>query len=634
MNAITLSKRQIAFLLVLLLILAFVYVSLQAPWATASLITDHADQELLRLVPRIFSQFLIASIGSTAPLLLYLYAGRSQIRTLNSRQFFLECAIFLCLYFVVVTTRFLQFPIAQDDAYHDYKYVQNWLSFKTLDYNQGEHVLGYTSHLHLILLFVLALASSTHDIALLSPIVNAAFSCLVFIALHALCLRIFPDRRQALLACAAFAFSKYDAMEVSDGKETALVQLLIVFSLLSQTAQRWGWHAWSATLLFLTRPEGLIWLVLNAVHDLRAQGSRILKFWLFPLLLIGIIYGIIFFHYSTVIPHGALGRSAMFQSVFEPANRAPGYILTTLGYETFGDIVLPPLTLVDAIFDKCFKIADYLVAQTWFARILQGALALLALGLASRSIPDLRIYFYSLSFMLIFFVATNPWTFTWYYSWFSLVPPLLVAFAGGYVLNLRIPRYQALAKLALGGVLIYIVAHDAIWSKHVLMQSNDLPRLLTYKKASDYLNIYCQDANTLASYEPGVLGYYYTGRAKMIDLGGLLSDEPLRFYPVPACDMTRRLVWGSIPPEAVLKLKPDCFVTLDCFCDNGLFKNDAFLSQYRLVRFWPCSTWGSNGLYVFIKMDSLTRNPNFKPFQEELSSSAPQKSSQDRASHK
>jgi hypothetical protein len=82
-----------------------------------------------------------------------------------------------CFAVVLVTVslvlRLWQCPLAMDDAYVDYRYVQHWLSGQ-FDYNPGVHIMGFTSHLHLVALWAICSLFHTQDVDMASYYLSCA----------------------------------------------------------------------------------------------------------------------------------------------------------------------------------------------------------------------------------------------------------------------------------------------------------------------------------------------------------------------------------------------------------------------------------------------------------------------------
>ncbi len=362
---------------------------------------------------------------------------------------------------------------------------------------------------------------------------------------------------------------------------------------------------------FFSRPgqaEGVVWLALAFFRSLKDKGRSALTLWLFPFSLIGVFYLALWLYFGTITPHGAIGRSTMFHSYIVPGDHSAYFILSMLGQDTWQNLL--PST--------CLEIVGY---YGCFA--MQGLLAVLLFAQLSRSSRWLAFYFAAIAWLLGFFALTDPWTFSWYYAWFALVPvfaiPLLVEsilifvkqshylFARAFALFLVV----CLIDLALAvhpyadkmmpipwGISQVLATQVSLLRCQVLGWDAEAERLMLYKRAVDYLQATNVSCHEIASWEPGMLGFE-APHTHILDLGGLLSEAPLKYYPVPPKDRTGERIWGSIPIKAVLELKPECLIILDAYADNGLLKDPDFLGQYQLLKFWPLQVWGGNGLYLF-----------------------------------
>lgn len=126
-------------------------------------------------------------------------------------------------------------------------------------------------------------------------------------------------------------------------------------------------------------------------------------------------------------------------------------------------------------------------------------------------------------------------------------------------------------------------------------------RLLLYEKAASAISRLARKPHTVASLEPGVLGYYLREQPTYIlDLSGVLSAKPRAYFPVPSNERLPSPLWGAIPVDSILEQRPDCVIFFDCF-GAGLLRSREFLSTYKLS--WCCQAdvWGSSALYVYEK---------------------------------
>ncbi len=583
--------------------------NLQAEPMRSALMAETQSIDRMQMLNDGFARLAVASLIAPIPLTVYLCLVSEQLLLVADKRRLLAVAqtfLFIGLFYAVVITRFLQYPVGPDDSYIDFHYVSSWFTGRSFDFNPGEKVMGFTSHLHVIVLYILAQISRFSDIPALSTVLNAALSCLVLIGLHALSIRLFRNGWQALLACLVFTLSKYAISEVSVGKETLIVDFLVIMSLLGLSYGRWAVFAWGSSLLALTRPEGIFWLGAAIVLSYVRRGKSATSMWVLPLLPVFWVYAFLFYYYGSIVPHGAIGRATMFQYSIDPGARVPGFVLSTLGNETFGNSLIATLSMFDSLSSRVREIPQYLLEKSWIAQSLQGLLAFLALAILGRQHQALRFYFYCCVLILLFFTATNPFNFTWYFCWFNLVAPLAVSLLAGELFRLRLARGTVLIRACAITFFVYLIVRPLISDTFFFVWLPDNDRIIAYKKASDYLNSSNAGyTRTLATCEPGAIAYYLITKTKVIDLGGLQSPECLPFFPVPRCDYSRRFVWMSVPVDSILALKPDCFLSLEIWTDYGLTKNETFMQDYRIVRYWPCSTWGSSGLFLFIRTDRL-----------------------------
>ncbi len=528
----------------------------------------------------------------------------------------------LCLGLIaqmLVLTRCWQFPFALDDPFIDFRYVHNWSTFHSFDYNIGERIQGYSSALHLALLFILNKILPVNNIAGISTLFNTFLQIFNLLLIFAITTKALQSRFLALLAALVYCLCASGALTATDNKESALLQLLMLAAIYTRTFDLYHkWCALLSVLISLTRPEGILWFAREFISDTVARGKACLSAWGTSILLLGFWYGFVAYYYGTVIPHGALGRASMFHSAPQMTAHACPFILTMIGMDTFKDffIYLPWLGA-----DQASAINLLLLVQ--------GAVALVLLLYFARKEDWLRPYANNCALLLLFFAAFDPWLFSWYYSWFSLIAvfliPLVVRTGWRSVkapnIWTRAAGLATLAAIVLPQVidlnLFNRLTHNnaekltvkeffvsSINSRFFVLNA-PMERLALYQRAADFmaksqLNKQKPFA-TLATWEPGVLGYYLPD-TRIIDLGGLVSDEALQYYPVPVGKRSRRSVWGSMPDQAVIDLQPDRVIFFDSFADNGLLKNQKFLESYRLLQFWPLKLWGGQGLFLFEKI--------------------------------
>ncbi|CAN5596620.1 hypothetical protein BH11CYA1_BH11CYA1_25310 [soil metagenome] len=545
----------------------------------------------------------------------------------KSRQHLLSAVLVGLIAQGLVLTRCLQFPLAIDDPFIDFRYVNNWLSFRGFDYNyasQFARVQGFSSPLHLFLLYLASLLFHFAEVAKVSTALNLILQLVNLLLVYKVAAR-FKFRALAWFAAWLYAFGSSSMLAGIDNKESALVQLLLLISI--ELSSHHKWCPTISALLSLTRPEGIVWFAREFICDIIEQGKASFKIWLPAILTLVIWYGFTLSYYGSAIPHGALGRSTMFHSYTHLTAHSCPFILTTLGVDVFHHLFLFPIGSGETQ-------AQILTVEN----LLKGAAAFLLLLYFARKEEWLAGYAYNCVLLLLFFAIFDPWMFSWYYSWFSLIAvfliPLLLQLAWSMAQspNKILTRAAGVGLLGMVAVVQVVDLNMTNWladksskksiSEYVAAQVHNtffvvnpaMQRLALYKQAADYLrlkksskettkeNTRASNAQplTLATWEPGILGYYLPD-SQIIDLGGLVTDETLTYYPVPLNERSRRDVWGSIPAKAVTELQPETVIFFDSFADNGLLRNSQFLKTYKLTQFWPLELWGGQGLFLFEK---------------------------------
>lgn len=529
----------------------------------------------------------------------------------NGRLALVSAAVVGLLAQGLVMTRCLQFPLAIDDPFIDFRYVSNWINLRSFDYNPASEltrVQGFSSPLHLFLLYISSLAFRVIDVAKVSTGLNLLLQLTNLLLVYTVAAKSLKYLPLAWVAALLYAFGASSMLAGIDNKESTLVQLLILISLLLSSHHKWC--PLISTLLSLTRPEGIIWFARELICDIIERGKASVRPWIPAITTLFIWYGFTYCYYGSAIPHGALGRTTMFHSFTHLTAHSCPFILTTVGIDVFHHLFLLP--------SGNGEVQSQLLT---IENLLKGALAfLLLLYFASRE-KWLASYAYNSVLLLSFFAIFDPWMFSWYYSWFSLIAvftiPLLLQSAWSMLQSPNKVLIKASGIALLGAVTaIQFVDLNMINSKSIsdycAAQMNNtffvvnpaIQRLALYKQAAEYLS--SKDTNsgappsTLATWEPGVLGYYLPN-SNILDLGGLVTDETLQYYPVPLNQRSRRDVWGSIPTQAIIEMQPERVIFFDGFADNGLLRNQRFLETYKLSQFWPLELWGGHGLFLFEK---------------------------------
>lgn len=592
--------------------LSLVFFAFFSDWPKYSnlLINPDLDFELRRLIPGAVQRSVIGIGLSCVVMSAFYFFQWRRTPKLSAGQFAIAICFSLVFYLVVVF-RTLQFSVCVDDAYIDFRYVYKWVNGLGFDYNSGERLMGFTSAFHLAMLSLFALCFDKNDIALVSQMVNAALQAASYLLLYVTVRKALDSELLALFSASIFAFNPINLAHCISGKEAPLVMFVTLVSVFAALHGRMRLLAWSAAISALARPEGAIWLLACLFYDAAGKGRdrEMIRRWIAPIGLVAVFYLLTFFYFGSIVPHGAKAKAVMFSGTMAADNHAAFYILKYAGFDTVNQTIARLLSP-----NLEFEIA-------W---AIQGAIVFLLLFELSRRHKWLRLYAGATAGVLLFFAYFDPFMFSWYYGWFALIAPLVVPVL---VRQLAGPIRSLLPypSLAMTAVLACLVSFNALLAQlpparllsanekgvaavlwpilttvraYPFAWNEDQDRLSLYKKAAEYIAARGTQGGLVAAWEPGVVGFVLP-RERILDLSGIVSAEPLKFYPVPNGQRSRLKVLGSIPPDSVKTLQPEWCLFLDSFADNGLMADEEFLSRYEFEKFWLGPVMGSRGLYVF-----------------------------------
>ncbi len=564
--------------------------------------------DLLSLVPAILVRFTDGIVIGGVILSICFFLESKEKKTLGKVDLVVAVIVSASIY-CLIASRVLQFPVCGDDSFIDFRYVYKWVNGLGFDYNNGEKLMGFSSVFHLLALTVVSYIFSRNDIAVVSQMLNCVLQVATALLLFVTMRKIYKNDLMAALSVVVFTFSPTNLAHSLVGKEAPLIIFLLTLTVFAWTRERSKMLAWSSALLALTRPEGIIWYVGTLILDLLRGGRKVMSSWLHPTLSIVLVYvGLVAYFGVNNLFHGAKGRAAMFFFIAEPSDRTAYHILKAVGTDIFGQV-------------GAFLFAPDLEPVSW---ILQGGVAFLLLFELARTREWLRPYAFNIIAILTFFCYFDPWMFSWYYGWFGLMAPLMIPVMVRVLINpiASLRNYPSVVfMVTLGVVCMFnsVIASlpparllatfregpsPALWPvykelrAHLFSWNIGQDRLQLYRRAAMYISGRNQNGGQVATWEPGVIGYVLP-RDRILDLGGLVSDEALKYYPVPVGERPKIQVWGAIPPDSIDELRPEWVVFLDCFAEGGLMRDERFLKAYRLDKFWVGSIWGSRGLYLF-----------------------------------
>jgi len=498
-------------------------------------------------------------------------------------------AVFTALFFfacLLVLIRALQFPFCIDDAYIDFRQARNLVLQGSLDYNVGDPVMGFTSHLHLWILALMGWLGGVDSLPQWSQNFNTLCDLLSFGLVYQLGRLLKLSPLAALAGSIWLALSHYMYLSATEGKESSLVMLLLLILIYAIETDRLTGVAWASVLIFLARPEGVLVVVAAGGWALYAHGWRSLKYWILPAAVAGFWYVLLLGHFGTIWPQGMVAKAV------------------TYPHKSFGEELVIILWFLADIFNCNDGFRQYMTTQGW---ICMAFIIPLLVWVLARS-RGTRVYLAALTLISLALIVKKVElvSFPWYFCWYGLLPILVIpALLERMLVWLR--KTGVLQDWLTAGLFALVAfipllayplsrADEAgmVYPYPIFVWNELRQRLLTYRDLAQRLKAITGGDATVAVCEDGVFGYYYGG--PLLTLDGLAFRGITRYYPWPGMDKVETF---RISPQMVLDEKPDLVVFIEVFGRNYLLKSEDFRRQYVLREVLPESVFGSSGLFVF-----------------------------------
>lgn len=580
--------KLIALLLVFLILAMFSTISLLEHDLSLALARDNVLADIIALLPGAFHRFgvylTIAFVFGAGTI----FMDRNLERT--SRTVFLTTAVIvsLCLGWLV-TTRVLQFPICGDDSYIDFRYVRNWLSGSSFDYNPGAKVIGFTSHIHLIVLYLTCLISKSTDVALVSQMINVVFQLVNFSIIYFFSLDVFKRRESALAAICLYSLDPYGIQQTVFGKETHILVCFLLLSIWSMFKNRIVASAWLTSIMPFIRPEAVIWWFLVLIFNFKQSKKKALIAYIPPCMLVLLAVLGLYFLFGTVVPHGMVGKFKMFYPMM------PGFMFFNTLWMIGTGIILPRFYL------------DVPGIAYALSAMLFGILTLVFAFRFLKQEP-FRWYFVAVLVFMVIFGIKNPAPFGWYHCWYSLIP----IFIGAAIVPALIDKLKDNSssspklKKVLAGIVLAILVSTQIGQQFTRPRldmtaftfawNNEFRRLIQFGYALDKMKEFPgSQTATIGAPEIGYIGYKHQG--DILDFCGLLSPEVVKYGRLPESFQGKGEVL-EINPAIVKDLKPPYIITLEAF-GRELLKDDFFVSNYEKVGSWKNEWANSDGIFLY-----------------------------------
>jgi hypothetical protein len=558
-------------LIQVVLVVAFLSVNAFQPYIT-TWVSARVPDGLHQFLQPAFQRYTFAICITGLLVCVYFLLQADDFIQLDKRKRSALIGALSLLAYTTVFLRALQFPIGEDDSFIDYRYIRNWLDGAGFDYNPGERVLGFTSHFHLLVVWLGALLSRSNNVIVVAQMINL-LAQLLTLGLGFKVLRlILKSEWYALSGCALLTFSPMFVDQTAFGKELPIVDFLILLSIYAITLRRWTLLAWASNLLFMSRPEGAIWLSITAIYSFAKDKFKVMKAWLPPLVLSGAVYCGLLAYFGTFLPHGGIAKAVMYPD--RPFGECNILIMETIA--AYAN--LTPFNIHRTIIDRIVSIIIGVI--------------LLFLALLNFRQEALRLYIWNAMVLILIFFAANTKMFSWYYCWFALIPFFLLPMLEQKLLgNIKKGPIDAVKVLAASYLLIapmvmqpsllemtcYPIFHDSHF-KH---------RLVRYVECAHYLEeqlpLTVREKISVATAEPGMFGYSYHG--KIIDLGGLVSNGMFKYYPVPKAQRAPGTDY-SVPASAIYALEPEYVLFCEPWGINGILSDKKFEDTYTRDKTW------------------------------------------------
>ena len=165
------------------------------------------------------------------------------------------------------------FRTRAEDAFITFRYALNLATGKGVVFNPGEHVEGYSNFLFLVVLAGLKRYFDI-DIELAARALGVAASSVTVLLTYHLARKLMRgDGHAGLLAALLVASSGSFAAWGPSGMETAIFILLGVLIVLGVVSERWLWTGLLTGLATMTRPDGVLFILLVALYAALVQDS-------------------------------------------------------------------------------------------------------------------------------------------------------------------------------------------------------------------------------------------------------------------------------------------------------------------------------------------------------------------------
>lgn len=390
-----------------------------------------------------------------------------------------------------------------DDALIYLRYIENAIAGRGLVYNDGVYFNGLTSPLFSYLVLVLALLLGNASLASFLVSGFLYFSAALVTAI------LFTDAasrkgmRFSFVAgfAGALIFLSLPFFFLFYGMETGLLALLSGLFLWLMRHRRYEWAGIVAALLFLTRSEGALLVLVAGIYDLVKYRS-LPKFraatYVIPVVLVGAVYAFNYFYYGSLTPQTAMAK--IWQGT---SGLWAGAEFWEAGY------------LYQWVFKRDPLVLGVLLG---FAGI-----GFLALG---KDYLNVVIVAYLVLYAAFYSILLIP-NYGWYYSPFFAFGAFYAGYGFAWLVSLVGARLSSQDPFALAWVALATLPLLGVLGFFADMNRHERGGYVPYRDIGYWLNEKTGHDESVAMVEIGTVGYY--SERPVIDVLGLVNPENARF---------------------------------------------------------------------------------------------------------
>lgn len=488
--------------------------------------------------------------------------------------------------------RLIPTPRTVDDAFITFRYARNIVDGIGFVYNAGERVLGTTTPLYTLLMAALSALSGWRDFPWMALWVNALADAAVCLVLLRLGRKLSGRRAVGAAAAVLWAIAPMSVAFAIGGMETSVFILLLTLMADLYLSGRTRWAAFTAGLLLLTRPDGVL-LVAPIVFDQLIRAWRERRWpWAEAAIFIGTglpwaIFATLYF--GSPIPNSVAAKSEAY--------------------------LLPPASALVRLlqhYSTPFFENDLIGSfwQLWGVFVYLFLCLVASLAAFRRDTRTWPIALYPWLYLVVF-AAANPLIFRWYLTpplpfYFLLILTGISQLGEGIGSRLKLSAVSSHAKRSAIALLPSVFFFFSLLNGWTLKPDHG-PQRPAPSMAWHQLELIYEDvgrelagrvtpqATVIAAGDIGALGYY--SGARILDTVGLISPETAAYFPLDP-DLYTSISY-AIPPQLIVDEQPDFVVLLETYGRKGLLRDARFHSAYALYKKIPTTIYDSDGMLIY-----------------------------------